>query len=178
MNDKTDMTKTKNKLPDNINNFLNNLSEYLQTPLYFYGSIQRYDYYHGYSDIDIDIFTPNEKSAINTLSNYLQIDKKNFKKIIWQTDKKRMIYGYKKYYTNESLNLKIEFSIYNEKYKNAVLESHEYKTNLPLFIVILLYLLKFCYYKLQMIDSKMYRKYKNYILTDLINYKNHIFVTI
>ena len=43
MNNKTDMTKTKNKLPDTINNFLSNLSEYLQTPLYFYGSIQRYD---------------------------------------------------------------------------------------------------------------------------------------
>lgn len=178
MNDKTDMTKTKNKLPYTTNNFLNNLSEYLQTPLYFYGSVQRYDYFHGKSDIDVDIFTNNEKSIINKLSNYLQIDKKKFKKIIWQNDKNRMIYGYKKYYKNESLNLKIEFSIYNEKYKNDVLESHEYKTNLPLFIVVLLYLLKFCYYKLHIIDSKMYRKYKDYILTDLINYKNHIFVVI
>ena len=178
MNDKTDMTKTKNKLPDSTNNFLNNLSEYLQIPLYFYGSVQRYDYYHGHSDIDIDIFTSNEKSTINILSNYLQIDKKKFKKIIWQTDKNRMIYGYKKYYKNESLNIKIEMSIYNEKYKNDVLESHEYKTNLPLHIVILLYLLKFVYYKLDMIDSKMYRKYKDYLLTDLINYKNHIFVAI
>lgn len=178
MNDKTDMTKTKNKLPDDTNNFLNNLSEYLQTPLYFYGSIQRYDYYHGYSDIDIDIFTSNEKSTINTLSNYLQIDKKKFKKIIWQTDKNRMIYGYKKYYKNKLLNIKIEFSIYNEKYKNDVLELHEYKINLPLHIVILLYLLKFVYYKLHLINSKMYRKYKDYMLTDLINYKNHIFVAI
>jgi len=47
-----------------------------------------------------------------------------------------------------------------------------------LHIVVLLYLLKFVYYKLHMIDSKMYRKYKDYILNDLINYKNHIFVTI
>ena len=178
MNDKTDMTKTKNKLPDTTNNFLNNLSEYLQIPLYFYGSVQRYDYYHGHSDIDIDIFTSNEKSTINILSNYLQIDKKKFKKIIWQTYKNRMIYGYKKYYKNESLNIKIEFSIYNEKYKNDVLELHEYKTNLPLHIVILLYLLKFIYYKLHLINSKMYRKYKDYMLTDLINYKNHIFVAI
>jgi len=178
MNDKTDMTKTKNKLPDATNNFLNNLSEYIQTPLYFYGSVQRNDFFPGYSDIDVDIFTPNEKSTINKLSNYLQIDKKDFKKIVCQNDKKRMIYGYKKYYKNESLDLKVEFSIYNEKYKNDVLESHEYKTNLPLHIVILLYLLKFTYYKLQIIESKMYRKYKNYILTDLINYKNHIFVTI
>jgi len=92
MNNKTDMTKTKNKLPDTTNHFLTNLSDYLQTPLYFYGSIQRYDYYHGHSDIDIDIFTPNEKSTINTLSNYLQIDKKklikkcqkNAKMIYWR----------------------------------------------------------------------------------------------
>lgn len=178
MNDKTDMTKTKNTLPDTTNNFLNNLSEYIQTPLYFYGSVQRNDFFPGSSDIDIDLFTHNEKSTINKLSNYLQIDKKDFKKVVWQNDKKRMIYGYKKYYKNESLDLKIEFSIYNEKYKKDVLESHEYKTNLPLHIVILLYLLKFAYYKLQIIDSKTYRKYKHYILTDLINYKNHIFVTI
>jgi len=177
-NNKTDMTKTKNILPESTNNFLNNLSEYLQTQLYFYGSVQRGDFFSRYSDIDIDIFTPNEKSTINTLSNYLQIDKKKFKKIIWQNDKRHMIYGYKKYYKNESMNLKIEFSIYNEKYKNDVLESHEYKTNLPLHIIILLYLLKIVYYKLHMINSKMYRKYKHYILTDLINYKNHIFVVI
>jgi len=175
---KTDMTKTRNKLPDTTNNFLSNLSEYLQTQLYFYGSVQRNDFFLGNSDIDVDIFTPNEKGIVNKLSNYLQIDKKDFKKIVWQNDKKRMIYGYKKYYKNESLNLKIEFSIYNEKYKNDVLKSHEYKTNLPLHIVILLYLLKFLYYKLDMIDSKTYRKYKHYILTDLINYKNHIFVAI
>jgi len=177
-NNKTDMTKTKNKLPDYVINFLNNLSEYLQTPFYFYGSVQRSDFFPGYSDIDIDIFTYNEKALINTLSNYLQIDKKDFKKIIWQNDKKKIIYGYKYYYQNESLNIRLEFSIYNEKYKKYVLESHEYKTNLPLYIVIMLYLLKFIYYKLQMIDSKMYRKYKHYILTDLINYKNHIFVAI
>uniref|UniRef100_A0A6C0E3P3 Polymerase nucleotidyl transferase domain-containing protein n=1 Tax=viral metagenome TaxID=1070528 RepID=A0A6C0E3P3_9ZZZZ len=178
INYKTDLTKTKNKLPDSTTNFLNNLSEYLQTPLYFYGSIQRYDYFPGKSDIDIDIFTDNEKSTISKLSNYLQIDKKKFKRVVWKNDRNRIIYGYKKYYTNESLDLKIEFAIYNEKYKKDVLESHEYKTNLPLHIVVLLYLLKFVYYKLHMIDSKMYRKYKGYILTDLINYKNHIFVTI
>jgi len=178
MNYKTDMTKTRNKLPDTTNNFLTNLSEYLQTELYFYGSIQRGDFFPGHSDIDIDIFTSNEKSTINTLSNYLQIDKNKFKKVIWQNEKKHMIYGYKKYYENELLNLKIEFSIYNEKYKKDVLESHEYKTNLPLHIVVLLYLLKFFYYKLHIIDTKMYKKYKDYILSDLINYKNHIFVTI
>jgi preprotein translocase subunit SecE len=84
MNNKTDMTKTKNKIPDSTNNFLNNLSEYLQTQLYFYGSVQRYDYFPGNSDIDIDIFTDNEKSTINKLSNFLQINKTEFKKIIWK----------------------------------------------------------------------------------------------
>ena len=177
-NNKTDMTKTKNKLPESTNNLLNNLSEYLQTTLYFYGSVQRGDYFPGYSDIDIDIFTSNEKSTINILSNYLQIDKKKFKKVIWKNSNNQIIYGYKKYYKNESLNIKIEFSIYNEKYKKDVLELHECKTNLPLHIVISLYLLKFCYYKLHLINSKMYRKYKDYMLTDLINYKNHIFVVI
>jgi hypothetical protein len=175
---KTNLTVVKNKIPEKTKNFLNNLSNYLQTQFYFYGSVQRYDYFPNHSDVDLDIFTNNEKSIINKLSNYLQINKKEIKKIVWKTPDNKMIYGYKYYYKNEELNIMVEFSIYNEKYKIEVLKSHEYKTDLPFYIILLLFLLKFLYYKLNFIDKKCYRDYKKYILDDLINYNNNIFVTI
>ena len=49
------METTKNQLTPYESNFFNKLKIYLDTPLYFYGSIQRDDYKSGYSDIDIDI---------------------------------------------------------------------------------------------------------------------------
>ena len=178
-NNKTNMNVTKNKIPQHTNNFLNNLSEYLQTQFYFFGSVQRYDYFPNHSDIDVDIFTNNENSIVNKLSNYLQIDKKEIKKIIWKIPgNNKIIYGYKYYYKNEDLNIMVEISIYNEKYKHAVLESHGYKSNLPLHIIILLYLLKLLYYKLNIIDRRTYFNCKKYILDDLTNNKNNIFITI
>lgn len=175
---KTNLTVIKNKIPEKTSNFLSNLSEYLQTQFYFYGSVQRYDYFPNYSDVDVDIFTNNEKSIIHKLSNFLNINKKDIKKIVWKTPKNKMIYGYKYYYKNKDLNIMVEFSIYNDKYKCEVLESHEYKSNLPTHIILLLIIIKFLYYKLNFIDSKTYRSYKDYILNDLINYNNCIFVTI
>ena len=43
----------KNKLTDEEQKFVDGLSEYLDTDLYYYGSIQRNDYNAGESDIDI-----------------------------------------------------------------------------------------------------------------------------
>lgn len=173
------MNVTKNKIPEYTTHFLNNLSEYLQTQFYFFGSVERCDYFPEHSDIDVDIFTDNEKSIINKLSNYLQIDKKQIKKIVWKMPgNNKIIYGYKYYYKNEDLNIRVEISIYNEKYKHAVLEAHAYKTKLPLHIIILLYLLKLLYYKLKFIDKKTYHIYKKYILDELLNKKNNIFITI
>ena len=50
------MEQIKNKLPEDVNIFLKQLSDYINTPLYFYGSIQRDDYFPGYSDIDVDFY--------------------------------------------------------------------------------------------------------------------------
>ena len=60
------METTKNKLPEDVQLFLNNLKQYLDKPIYFYGSIQRPDYMSG-SDLDVDIFTDNEISTIEKL---------------------------------------------------------------------------------------------------------------
>lgn len=66
-----------NRLTQNEKIFFDNLSNYIDKKIYFYGSIQRPDYIKGKSDIDIDIFTDNESSTIQKLCNFL-----NKKKVI------------------------------------------------------------------------------------------------
>ena len=61
------MDKVERKLTTNEIIFFNNLSAYINTPIYFYGSIRRGDYLQGYSDIDTAIFTDNESSTIYPL---------------------------------------------------------------------------------------------------------------
>ena len=76
------MENTKNKLLPYESDFFDKLSNYLETPLYFYGSIQRDDYFPGKSDIDVDIFTENMHSTISKMQNFLNVDKNNFIKFV------------------------------------------------------------------------------------------------
>ena len=43
--------------------FFTNLEKYLESPLYYFGSIRRYDYDPDNSDIDAILFTNNEASS-------------------------------------------------------------------------------------------------------------------
>ena len=132
------METTKNKLPEDVQLFLNNLKQYLDKPIYFYGSIQRPDYMSG-SDLDVDIFTDNEISTIEKLSHYLDIPNYKFKKTISKYNNDHtVIYGHKIMYISKELSLPIEFSIYNEKYKTHVLNEHNSKVNLPFYITVFL----------------------------------------
>jgi len=78
------METTKNKLTHQEEVFFNKLSNYLDTQLYFFGSIQRDDYLPKSSDIDVDIFTENENSTITKMMNFLNVERSKFKKIIWK----------------------------------------------------------------------------------------------
>ena len=76
------METIKNKIPDTTKQFFDELSDYLNTKLLFFGSVQRSDYFPGESDIDVDIFTDNPSRIINQIQNYLNIDKKTTIKFI------------------------------------------------------------------------------------------------
>jgi tRNA nucleotidyltransferase (CCA-adding enzyme) len=151
------------RLTEDQNDFFNNLSVYIDKPLYFYGSINRSDYLPGKSDIDIDIFTDNESSTINMLCNYLNLDRKVFRKSFYKIDSK-MVYGYKGKYEDEINNFKVEISIYNNKYKQIVLNDQEQNNVLPLYVTIVLIIFKFLYYNLGIISKNVYRKIKQYLM--------------
>ena len=111
-----------NRLSEHASDFFNRLRDYLDTKLYFYGSILRTDYLPGQSDIDVDIFTDNEAQIISQMSAFLHIPKQKFKKIILQSYiTNRLIYGHKVVYDDPENSLKAEFAIYNEKNKREIL---------------------------------------------------------
>jgi len=160
------METTKNKLPEKVEKFFINLSEYLDTKILYYGSVQRPDYFEGMSDIDVDIFTDNTNSMINKLQHFLNVSKDKFKNIVWRLNyNNQVVYGHKVFYKSPSKDFQVEFSIYDEKYKKGVLKEHLRKTVLPFYAIWLLTILKFIYYQLNLLDKKSFTYLKKKIMT-------------
>lgn len=161
------METTKNKLTPYEEYFFNKLRYYLNTPLYFYGSIQRHDYKSQQSDIDVDIFSDNEKDIMLKLQNLLNIDKKSFRRVVYKIDKLNIVvHGYKTKYIDEKNKLTVEFAIFNTKYKNAVLFEHQSKFNLPFYLSLILIIFKFLHYDLCILPLEYYRKIKKFFINN------------
>ena len=161
------METTKNELPKNVREFFYHLSDYLDTKFLYFGSVQRSDYIPGKSDIDVDVFTENEYSLMTKMQHYLHVSKRDFKKVAWVLDGVPM-YGYKLKYENKKENIIAEFSIYNEKFKEIILKEHNSKHVLPFYITIMLFILKFFYYQLPLLDTKTFNKMKRFILNTIL----------
>ena len=173
------METTKNEMPPYAKNFYNKLSSYLDTKIYFYGSIQRPDYFPKYSDIDADIFTDNEMSTISQISNFLNIKKSEFRKFIYNLHKtNKVVYGYKIKYDDLANNFSTEISVYNEKDKEAVLLEHRSKCNIPFYVTCLLIILKCFYYNLVLLQKNMYRDIKNWIMINVIEGRDCEFIVL
>ena len=124
----------------------------------------RDDYVPGRSDIDIDIFTDNEESTISKMQHYLKISRKDFKKMIWKVrQSNRLTTGYKLRYANSFI--KAEFSIYNVKYKNFILKEHTSNFALPFHCNLFLKILKFIYYRLNILPTPYYSYFKKKTFT-------------
>jgi predicted nucleotidyltransferase len=162
------METTKNKLSPYATTFFNKLGNYLDTKLYFYGSIQRDDYFTNDSDLDVAIFTDNTSSMLSKMINYFNIKKYEFKKFVWKLNiTKNVVSGQKYMYIEPENNFKVEFCIYDEKFKNDLLLEYDDKIQIPFHATILLILLKIIYYKLGLITREWYSYLKGKILTVL-----------
>jgi hypothetical protein len=169
------METTKNDLPPDTKQFFYKLSDYLDTKLLYYGSVQRSDYVPGKSDIDIDIFTDNPDSLISKLQHFLHLKKKKVKKIMYIIDD-NIVYGYKVKYENDETKLKAEFAIYSEEDKSIVIKQHQLKTQLPIYISILLFILKTFYYRIPILTKSFYINSKNWLLNKVGNPNNKFIV--
>jgi hypothetical protein len=81
-------------------------------------------------------------------------------------------------YKDVDNNLRVEFSIYNEKYKDEILQDHTRKTTLPYYSSIMLIILKFLFYKLNIISKDTYRVLKKKILSTISGIPHDDFITI
>ena len=173
------METTKNTLSYYASNFFTKLSNYLDTPMYYFGSIQRNDYFPKSSDIDVDIFTDNENSTMIQMQYFLGIEKYKFKKFVYRLEKsKRMVHGFKVSYKEKENSLFAEFSIYNKKFKEDVLEEHRRKIILPFYISVFLVLLKYLYYDFGILSKFIYFKIKKFLMNFCIDGKNTEFVVV
>jgi predicted nucleotidyltransferase len=160
------MEDIKDRLGDYKYNFFYNLQNYLNTELIFFGSIKRIDFFEKASDIDIIIITENVKSLLSKIQNYLNIDKNSIQKIVQQYSiyDKRIISGYKlKYKDNNNSDLFFDILIYDDKYREDVMKNVDDINNLPLYIIIILYILKLFYYRLALISSSTYNNLKCFL---------------
>jgi len=158
------METTKNDLPPNVKNFFHRLSDYLDTKILYFGSVQRTDYVAGKSDIDIDIFTENENSIMSKMQHFLKVSKNEFKPIVWLIGN-TPVYGYKLKYNNPEEQIVAEFSIYNEKFRDTIIKEHTRKFVLPIYITVLLYIIKLFYYTIPLLSHKLYGKWKRFLLS-------------
>ena len=150
-----------NKLTQEQLIFFKNLSSYIDKPLYFYGSILRNDYFNGKSDIDVVVFTDNDKSTLSKLSTFLSLDKSQFRYFVSKHYSNYKINkGKKVQYKNKFVNA--EISIIDENDKSTFLKQHSHE--IPVYISILLILLKFLYYNLNIISQDNYKTYKHKLL--------------
>jgi hypothetical protein len=171
-------TNIREDLPKNIKDFFYNLKNYLDSDLYFYGSINRSDYIHGKSDIDLAIFTDNEYSIINKLQHFLHAEKSDFKKVIWKLEG-QMIYGYKIKCDPNLLNgAECEIAIYNNDFKDILLFEFQRNDNIPIFLFIILYILKFFHYTFPIIPKNIYVKIKRIMFNKIMNKKDSEFLLI
>lgn len=150
---------------NNLKHFLENLSVYIDEPIFIYGSILRPDY-NIKSDIDVCVFTNNINSLMLKLQHFLSVNKQNFKKIFWRLpNTKRLAIGNKIFYENKENNLLVEISLYDKKYKQEILNEHYSKTILPFYATFLLFIIKYLHYDLSILNRKNYAYLKKNILS-------------
>ena len=169
------MNKIRNDFNPNLKQFFINLQNYLDTELYFYGSVNRPDYIHNKSDIDIAIFTDNEYSIMTKLQHYLHVKHDAFDKIVWKLEG-TIVYGYK-IKCDKHTNSKCEIAIYNNDFKEIILKDMRKYNSIPFHIGILLFILKTLHYTFPILSSKTYSAYKRVVFNRImINKKDTSFV--
>ena len=160
------MEEIKEKLDDDKYYFLNNLQNYIGSELIFFGSVKRCDFMKENSDIDIAIISDNIDSTLKKLQNFLNLQDNKLRKIVQKIpNKNAIIYGYKTNYENQCNGLSLEIVIYEEKYRKDIMIHINKINNLPFYILLSLIILKFCYFKLNIIS----KDFLNYIKKKILN---------
>lgn len=146
------------KFSENTQHFLKNLENSTNHEIYYFGSSRRIDYIHG-CDIDIAMFTDNTASLIYQIIGILNIGN-DFKRIV-HTRNHNVIDGYKLIYKKNDID--IELVIYDNKFKNIMLDFYEESANIPLIVSVILLMLKYMR-NFNILSKKIYYKIKIFLI--------------
>jgi len=158
--------------------FFNNLRSILPEKIYFYGSILRNDYLPGLSDIDALYFTKDAlKDTVKNIVRFLSQDPtvtrlQQVRFLYHSFGTKKVISGYKIKYTNLSKALIVEISLYDDNYKDLILEEQMKKVNLPFYVVWGLLILKILAYKYHFLPENTFRMLKDRIFINMSGVNN------
>lgn len=151
-----------NKLTLQQRNYFTEMSYYIELPLYFIGSIARYDYIPGKSDIDLEVYSENEISTLFKLLHFLNINK-NSVKLIYFTCNEISLLGYKlscKHYFNEIDSLHFDIAIYTMDSKKILLPHRIRDIKIPMYSSVFLLIVKYMYYHGKIINKPLYSRLK------------------
>jgi hypothetical protein len=167
-----------NKFTSNLTkkekSYFHKMSDYLDTKLYYYGSVTRDDYVPNKSDIDIAIFTDNEHSIMSKLQHFLHAKRKAFDKIAWKLNG-QMIYGYK-IKCMDYTGINCEIAIYNNEFKTVLIEDYNKPLKNQTFLIyVLLNVLKLLYYQIPLLPKSTFIELKRYILNDMMCKRGSVF---
>jgi len=157
------------KFPENTKIFLKNLEEFTNHKIYYFGSSRRLDYIQG-CDIDIAMFTDNTASLITQIIGFLNTSNE-FKQFV-HTQNNILVNGYKLIYKNNDID--IELVVYDNKFKNIMLDFYEKSANMPLLLSITLLILKYMN-RLNILSGRDYYKIKVFLINNL-TYSNKLVV--
>lgn len=143
--------------------FLQQLQQYLDTPLHVFGSIARFDFFEGYSDIDLAIITDQPKEMVTKLIAYLQCPVEAAQHIVQQfAPHQRCVRAYRVPFISE--HVKFDICIYSKTDQDIVLYNIQHNNHLPFWVVCLITCLKWCYYHVQCISKETFLNCKKIIM--------------
>lgn len=169
------MNKIPSVFPMNLQKFFAELRNYVDEDIYFYGSCIRGDYHKNQSDIDMCIFSDNEKSIIEKIKYFLNGEKKNIKKIVWRYEK-NIIHGYKLKFKVDGT--RCEIHAYNENFKDIILPYIRIPLSTPFYANWMLHILKLIYYTIPILPKDIYIIMKGWIMKNVIINKDSEFLVI
>jgi len=154
------------KFSENTRYFLKNLEESTNHKIYYFGSSRRLDYIQG-CDIDIAMFTDNVPSLITQINGLLNIGNE-FKNIV-HMENTIVVNGHKLIYKKNDID--IELVIYDNKFKNIMLDFYEKSANMPLIISVFLLILKYLN-NYNLLNKKTYYKIKKFLFINFCSSNN------
>jgi hypothetical protein len=170
--------KIKDKLSKEQYSYFLELQEKIELPLFFIGSITRFDYVKGKSDIDIQVFSDNIKSTkikIECLFNYYSKKDEN-KLIVFKIDNVPFS-CYKYSHSIHGKDNRFDLTLYKKICQPELLYNRNIETNLNFIATTFFYILKFLHYDLNITGDKNYFYLKN-IFWSLYNSKKSVPKTI